>query len=1112
MNSNYFDFSSNCLDSANESEDIVDVGDENELNEWDNSEVSSIGSDSDECSDTCSYADSDEDTDIDEEEVDDGEEDTDDEEDVDSDIVGGAVNTKIVNASFAKDIALETSDCPKYTKSITNDAVDERLHVDTSLSLKNTELLIKVKGNGEQEKLNDSIGSLGSLNEIVNSTGPCDLKALDNITDIHMAANFTSMADLGDVENHLEGHNDDSIDGMDANDLMEHQNVPFNQNIVAISKTVNLDVIMSSDGDSEDASGNRHFIDGKPNSEQNIFIGFNGPSNVILTSDGLSIAPHEIVEDSVDVGAEQVEEIPSSICVRPIPTSVKTINVDLPKDSTKMMLNKNSTYNFTNEAMHIHSNGIGYFSGNMKSNNHYKQRKRESPVMYNNNNKIIQKSPKQICDLTAMETVSNLRSILDDLERIANMDRSDVTISLVNISDEETPIGKDMAEHISTEEISTEKDSSEECGAEQISSTPGLIAEQSFIEENNIMQVNAEQIPPEPNTSEPIILEQTAIAAIDQPTVAQIVIEPKVIEQNVVEQSAIAQTAIAIELVETVETEEHIHPEKHTTISHPTESQDEQTIRVKSILNEWPQMKQFSIYLEKISVTDVSRQAGLKFHNPDEIVDVDDSQKNIDSIPKRRTRASNDTTETVKVVAKSRKRKVVKSIVVNMMNAAVNEPPKKVFVTTKADDSCKPMPIFDIGQFVDVEEEIASNVIQVREKEIVVEDRNPKVVLKPIRKLDIQAVKSQSATHPPTLASTPAPKPKLTPTPMSTVPAKVIRNTTLILADLLCHICHTQFFRTNHFRKHMNSHSISETMSCDACAISFTRITELKRHMETEHSTIDDSCEECNLTFRNPLYLIQHRRVFHVDQSVTTRKCSICDARYTSRGDIIFHIMDSHVTHAFTCCTCNETFPTQLLIKDHMTNHSNDQLVLPANDRTYECYLCKRSLNSFRSLVDHFRIHSGRQRPMARAPKSAQPENQLFTCELCKRRFWRKDQLKNHLDTHDANDNANDSADELLDCGKCGQRCTNKGRFTRHMRTHDEVNFNCGECKQRFTTDAERRRHLLSHTKEVLYECDICQKTYQRKENLHKHQHIKHGYEFLTVKSLHKLPTNCEEQ
>lgn len=160
---------------------------------------------------------------------------------------------------------------------------------------------------------------------------------------------------------------------------------------------------------------------------------------------------------------------------------------------------------------------------------------------------------------------------------------------------------------------------------------------------------------------------------------------------------------------------------------------------------------------------------------------------------------------------------------------------------------------------------------------------------------------------------------------------------------------------------------------------------------------------------------------------IFSAKCKYCDKGFSSKADLTNHERVHTKEKPFICSSCGKVKFTYFF--------------------TFKCWTTS-ALQGFVSgatLRIHMKQHTGK------------PEE----CELCKKRFCRKSELKLHLQKH-----------------------------------RGERPFLCTDCGKSFAQKSHLTCHLTMHSEERPYSCILCEKTFKKKELLKHHMKLHGGKYF----------------
>ena len=101
--------------------------------------------------------------------------------------------------------------------------------------------------------------------------------------------------------------------------------------------------------------------------------------------------------------------------------------------------------------------------------------------------------------------------------------------------------------------------------------------------------------------------------------------------------------------------------------------------------------------------------------------------------------------------------------------------------------------------------------------------------------------------------------------------------------------------------------------------------------------------------------------------------------------------------------------------------------------------------------------------------KTAHPDQNGYSCDICGKKYTRSHQLKIHKRSHEGK--------KPYQCEVCQKKFTDNSRLKAHVKIHtDEYAYKCTVCGKAFKQRRTLRQHALTHSSDRPYKCSVCDK------------------------------------
>uniref|UniRef100_H3B0Z6 Zinc finger protein 366 n=1 Tax=Latimeria chalumnae TaxID=7897 RepID=H3B0Z6_LATCH len=241
---------------------------------------------------------------------------------------------------------------------------------------------------------------------------------------------------------------------------------------------------------------------------------------------------------------------------------------------------------------------------------------------------------------------------------------------------------------------------------------------------------------------------------------------------------------------------------------------------------------------------------------------------------------------------------------------------------------------------------------------------------------------------------------------------------------------------------------------CRMCEKSYTSKYNLVTHILGHNGIKPHACSQCGKLFKQLSHLHTHMLTH---QGTRPHKCQVCHKAFTQTSHLKRHMMQHSDVKPYTCGICGRGFAYPSELKAHESKHENG--------RENICVECGLDFTTLTQLKRHLTAHRGPTQ---------------YNCTECDKTFQYPSQLQNHMMKH------KDIRPYI--CTECGMEFIQPHHLKQHSLTHKGVKeHKCGICGREFTLLANMKRHVLIHTNIRAYQCHLCFKSFVQKQTLKAH-------------------------
>ncbi|TRY84194.1 hypothetical protein DNTS_026653, partial [Danionella cerebrum] len=194
-----------------------------------------------------------------------------------------------------------------------------------------------------------------------------------------------------------------------------------------------------------------------------------------------------------------------------------------------------------------------------------------------------------------------------------------------------------------------------------------------------------------------------------------------------------------------------------------------------------------------------------------------------------------------------------------------------------------------------------------------------------------------------------------------------------------------------------------------------------------------------------------------VGEGLKRWKCRMCEKSYTSKYNLVTHILGHNGIKPHACPHCGKLFKQPSHLQTHLLTHQGT--------RPHKCTVCKKGFTQTSHLKRHMLQHT---------------DVKPYSCRFCRRGFAYPSELRAHEEKHERG--------RCHVCSQCGMEFPTYAHLKRHQVSHQGPStFQCSQCNKSFAYRSQLQNHMLKHQTQRSFSCSQCGLQFLQLHQLRQH-------------------------